>query len=469
MYRCPEGEIELNLLSFVSQNQLQAIQDFAVENGYAVRAFQPAENKNGESPGSRAGIDKNKVIALVIGDERPSHADLLRALRGVPMHLCLGIFFGGPRENDISLLNSIGEFVAWPCGGREFRLRVARMCQMTEAGTGNAEKSAGAFNLVGSSAAFNRILKLIETFRRCDAPVLIEGETGTGKEVVARAIHYKSARRGHPFIPVNCGALPDSLVENELYGHAKGAYTDAKTEQSGFVGQAEGGTLFLDEIEALSLKAQVSLLRFLQERQYRPLGKDKMLRANVRVVAASNVEVGRLVETGRLRQDLYFRLNILHIGLPPLRERPDDIMELVEYFLDHYCRQYKVARKRLHPDLYTGLLNHDWPGNVREVENSVHRAVLMSDSDVLTAVEFNLDTGDLPSLSNTEMDAGSLCMQAFNAAKLQAIEDFEKRYLQQVMRETQGNVSQAARYAHKERRALGKLLKKHGIDRNDFA
>lgn len=468
MYRCPEGGVELDLLSFVSQDQLKTVQGFAIENKYSVRILQPAENKNGEDQGLGAGIDKNKVIVLVVGDERPGHTDLLRALRGVPMHLCLGILFGGPRENDISLLNSIGEFVAWPCNGGEFRLRVARMCQKAEVGAGDAEKSAGAFNLVGSSVAFNKVLNLIETFRCCDAPVLIEGETGTGKEVVARAIHYKSARRGHPFIPVNCGALPDSLVENELYGHARGAYTDAKTEQSGFVGQAEGGTLFLDEIEALSPKAQASLLRFLQERQYRPLGKDKMLQANVRVIAASNVEVGSLVEAGRLRQDLYFRLNILHIGLPPLRERPDDIMELVEYFLDHYCRQYKVARKRLHPDLYTGLPNHDWPGNVREVENSVHRAVLMSAGDMLTAAEFNLDVDDLPSLSSTEMKAGAWRMQAFNAAKLQAIEDFEKRYLQQVMRETQGNISQAARCAHKERRALGKLLKKHGIDRNDF-
>lgn len=457
MDRCPKESIELNLLSFVPDNQLEPVRRFAIENGYSVQIFQP----------SGAEVVKNKIVVLVIGENRPEYEDFLQAVRGIPRQSCLGLFFGGPHENDMPLLDAVGEFVTWPCDDHEFRLRMARMQQVDVTGAAGREKNKREFNLVGSSAGFDKVLKLIETFQACDAPVLIEGETGTGKEVVARAIHYKSARRGYPFIPVNCGALPDTLVENELYGHAKGAYTDAKTEQSGFVGQAEGGTLFLDEIEALSPKAQVSLLRFLQEYQYRPLGKDKMLKANVRVIAASNIEVGRLVEAGQLRQDLYFRLNILHINLPPLRERPADILELVEYFIEQYCRQYKVARKRLHPDLYLGLLDYDWPGNVREVENSVHRAVLMSAGEELTATEFNLALGDL-SESKEETDANSLNMLAFNTAKLRAIEDFEKRYLQQVMRETQGNVSQAARFACKERRALGKLLKKYGIDRNDF-
>ncbi|HEX7027736.1 MAG TPA: sigma-54 dependent transcriptional regulator [Gammaproteobacteria bacterium] len=464
---CPKETIELNLLGFAPSDQVESVCRFAVENGYAVRVLH-AQANGGNKVLESVKADKYRVSVLVIGDERPEYADLLQALQGVAMRTCLGIFLGAPRESDTPLLNAIGEFVIWPCEIREFKLRVSRLRRLSENRHPGTEKCASEFNLIGSSAEFDKVLRLIETFQACDAPVLIEGETGTGKEVVARAIHYKSPRRGCPFIPVNCGALPDTLVENELYGHAKGAYTDAKTEQSGFVGQAEGGTLFLDEIEALSTKAQVSLLRFLQEYQYRPLGKDKMLKANVRIIAASNVEVQRLVEAGQLRQDLYFRLNILHINLPSLRERPADILELVEYFLDQYCRQYKVGRKRLHPDVYSVLLDYDWPGNVREVENSVHRAVLMTPGEVLTAAEFNLDTAGLTSEANVETDTSNLHTLAFNAAKLRVIEDFEKRYLHRVMKETQGNVSLAARHACKERRALGKLLKKYGIDRNDF-
>lgn len=469
MPRYSKEEMELNLFSFAPDSQLESIRGFVIENGYSARIFYPPGIKCDESPVAESGINKAKVTVLVIGDERPKYADYMPNLRGVPMQLCLGVFFGRPREADMLLLQSIGEFVTWPCDSVEFTLRVTRMRQKMETVTGGMEKSRRESNLVGSSIEFNKVLNLIEIFQACDAPVLIEGETGTGKEVVARAIHYKSARQGYPFIPVNCGALPDSLVENELYGHAKGAYTDAKTEQSGFVGQAEGGTLFLDEIEALSPKAQVSLLRFLQEYQYRPLGKDKTLQANVRVIAASNVDAGQLVETGQLRRDLYFRLNILRVNLPPLRARPEDILDLVEYFLELYCRQYKVGQKRLHPDLYAGLLDYDWPGNVREVENSVHRAVLMSAGEVLTDAEFNLNTHGSPCEPDTEILSTELHVLGFSAAKSRVIENFEKRYLQQIMKETQGNVSEAARHACKERRALGKLLKKYGIDRNDFA
>jgi DNA-binding NtrC family response regulator len=174
-------------------------------------------------------------------------------------------------------------------------------------------------SLIGNSPVFRKVIRLIEKMAGCDAPVLIEGETGTGKEVAARALHYQGKRHGKPFIPVNCGAIPDALFENELFGHSKGAFTDAKENQPGFVALADSGTLFLDEIEALSPKGQVTLLRFMQDQQYRPLGGGRELNANVRMITASNADLAWLTEHGEFRKDLFFRLKILHLELPPLR------------------------------------------------------------------------------------------------------------------------------------------------------
>src|SRR5258706_4658136 len=191
----------------------------------------------------------------------------------------------------------------------------------------------GELNLVGRSPAFLEVLELTKRFSACDATVLVQGETGTGKELVARAIHYLGARRNFPFIPVNCGALPDSLVESELFGHARGAFTDARDARRGLIAEAQGGTLFLDEIEVLTPKAQVALLRFLQDLEYRPVGGAVVHDANVRIIAASNANLGTLQSDGHFRKDLLFRLNVLSVDLPPLRERQSDVVFLAEIFL----------------------------------------------------------------------------------------------------------------------------------------
>ncbi len=191
-------------------------------------------------------------------------------------------------------------------------------------------------NLIGHSSIFLDTLLFINKASDCDAPVLIEGETGCGKEVAARAIHYLGCRKDFPFIPMNCGAIPDQLIENELFGHEKGAYTDAKQSQAGLTEQADGGTLFLDEIEALSTKGQVTLLRFIEDNVIRPLGATKSRKVNVRIIAASNVCLSELVAKGLFRQDLLFRLNLLHLNLPPLRNRKGDIQSLAEHFMQKY-------------------------------------------------------------------------------------------------------------------------------------
>lgn len=322
--------------------------------------------------------------------------------------------------------------------------------------------------IIGESPGIKAALLRIRRAAGCDATVLIEGETGTGKELAARAIHYLGARSDRPFVCVNCGSLPDSLVENELFGHERGAYTDARDAGLGLVADAEGGTLFLDEVEAMSMRTQVTLLRFLQDGMYRPIGGRRTLRANVRVVAASNASLHELVRQGRFRDDLLYRLRLMLVAMPPLRERTDDVAVLADFFLKRFAQQYRHPVKALSRTLRTALTSYTWPGNVRELENFLHRAVLMSDDAEIGADAADFD-GSLPSAPEDDHAPGhhEYLDQNFRAAKACAIEAFERAYLLQAMRSAGGNVAAAARRAGKERRAFGKLLKKHGIDRRD--
>ena len=322
----------------------------------------------------------------------------------------------------------------------------------------------GKLNLIGNSPAFLHALELAKRCAGCDATVLVQGETGTGKELVARAIHYLGVRRDFPFIPVNCGALPDSLVENELFGHARGAFTDARDARRGLIAEAQEGTLFLDEIEVLTPKAQVTLLRFLQDQEYRPLGGALVRNANVRIIAASNADLGILIRNGRFRQDLLFRLNVLSVDLPPLRERQRDVVFLAEMFLERFARQYCRAPKRFHPDAVSRLLAHEWPGNVRELENLIHREFLMTD-------EATVNLHCLAATEEPQTDAGlsRLTEARFQEAKASAIAQFERAYIVELLVRTRGNISQAARISGKERSRLGKLVKKYGLARTSFA
>jgi two-component system response regulator GlrR len=321
--------------------------------------------------------------------------------------------------------------------------------------------------LVGKSPPFLAVIELTKRFAACDATVLLQGETGTGKELVARAIHYLGARRNFPFIPVNCGALPDTLVENELFGHARGAFTDARDARRGLIAEAQGGTLFLDEVEALTPKVQVTLLRFLQDQEYRPVGGAVVRNANVRIIAASNASLDALQKDHHFRQDLLFRLNVLAIDLPPLRERLADVVLLAEVFLQRLAGQYRRPSKRLHPDAVSRLLDYSWPGNVRELENLIHREFLMTDGEVI-----DLHCLDLMGAhqKHARDDAFKrLTASRFQEAKASAIAHFERNYLAELLLRTHGNISQAARISGKERSRLGKLVKKYGLERMAFA
>ena len=321
----------------------------------------------------------------------------------------------------------------------------------------------GELNLVGRAPAFLEVLELTKRFAGCDATVLVQGETGTGKELVARAIHYLGARRNFPFIPVNCGALPDSLVESELFGHARGAFTDARDARRGLIAEALGGTLFLDEIEVLTPKAQVALLRFLQDLEYRPVGGAVVRDANVRIIAASNANLEELVRENRFRKDLLFRLNVLAVDLPPLRKRGRDVVLLAERFLRRLEGQYRKAPKSIHPDAVVRMLDHEWPGNVRELENLIHRDFLMTDGPIVY-----LSGLALPGPGPKE-GPRQLTESRFQEAKADAIAQFERAYIVELLSRTRGNISLAARISGKERSRLGKLVKKYGLERMAFA
>ena len=311
--------------------------------------------------------------------------------------------------------------------------------------------------MIGQSKAFCAIQALIDKIAACDAPVLIEGETGTGKELAARAIHYKGTRRDQPFVPINCGALPDQLIENELFGHRRGAFTDARDDQPGLVALANSGTLFLDEIDTLSPKGQIALLRFLQDQQFRPLGGRHEQQADVRIIAASNRSLERQVQAGEFRLDLLYRLELMHLRLPPLRERNGDIALLAEHFLRLASTRFGKPAIPLDAATLAWFEHYYWPGNVRELENLIHREFLMAEGSRLSIPAPSSMLAIGPDLGDGSLN--------YRHAKSQAITEFERRYLARLIEQTNGNVSAAARISGTERRHLGRLLKKYGISK----
>jgi DNA-binding NtrC family response regulator len=314
--------------------------------------------------------------------------------------------------------------------------------------------------MIGNSPEFDVVAKRIERIARADASVLIHGETGSGKELVARSIHQSSVRHEGPFVAVNCGAVPDGLVETELFGHARGAFTDAKEPRPGVIAQAHGGTLFLDETDTLSMKAQVTLLRFLQDLRYRPVGSACEISSDVRVIAASNQDLHTLVDDGRFRRDLLYRLNIFEVWIPPLRKRPDDIEPLANHFIEMFGDKYGLHGRHLHPDTLRWLREQDWPGNVRELENWIHRELLLADGD-----EIRADVGAEP---GTALQVEPASAPDLRSAKARALAEFEAAYLTRTLATAHGNVTAAAKLAGTERRAFGKLLKKYKIDKSHY-
>jgi transcriptional regulator with GAF, ATPase, and Fis domain len=322
-------------------------------------------------------------------------------------------------------------------------------------------------SLVGQSPCFLQAVRHVPSAAKSDVTLLVSGETGTGKELVARAVHYLSPRAGRPFVDLNCGALPDSLLEDELFGHDPGAFTDARGPRRGLIEQAEGGTLFLDEVDGLTSRGQVVLLRVLQDKTFRRLGSSQQNRADVRFIAATNAALEELVRARAFRSDLYYRLAVLLVQLPALRQRPEDILLLASHFLEKH-RVPDRPVPRLSDDARVALLSYVWPGNVRELENAIVRAIQLGGSDEIGPAQLGIPT-IVPAQAEPAAAPPLSYASSLAARKRQLIASFERDYLTQLMREHAGNVTRAARTAGKDRRDLGKLLKKHHLDPKVFS
>lgn len=316
--------------------------------------------------------------------------------------------------------------------------------------------------LVYNSAAMAQVAQRMVRFAESDTTVLIQGETGTGKEVCAHAVHYLSRRVGSPWVALNCGAIPGELIEDELFGHVRGAYTTAVGARAGLVREAEGGTLFLDDVDCLPLAAQAKLLRFLQEREYRPVGSNQLVHADVRVIAASNRDLHALAERGGFRQDLFYRLSVLRLSLPPLRQRREDIALLARHFLQRFAGELGRPAMEFSTAAMDQLLLHPWPGNVRELRHTVERAVFASQGALLAATDLEFDNGACAVTAEPEDD------ESFQSAKARLVSDFERLYIERLLVRSSGNIAQAARSAKKNRRAFFELMRKHGIDAERF-
>ncbi len=326
-------------------------------------------------------------------------------------------------------------------------------------------EEAGFHNLVGGSAAMREVYRLLEKAAQVDATVLVLGETGTGKELAARAIHYHSARRERRFVAVNCGALPGELVESELFGHARGAFTGAATAKAGLFEEAEGGSIFLDEVGELPLPTQVKLNRVLQEREIRRVGDTAPTKVDVRVVAATHRDLREEVRAGRFREDLFYRLNVFTVRLPPLRERAEDVAPLAAHFLEKHARAVRRPFRGFAPEALRQLAGHGWPGNVRELENVVERAVAVAGGDVVGVEDLPPELAEAPPGA---APAAALAALPYRDAIAEARDRVSRDYLVALMKEFGGNVTRAAERAGMERESLHRLLRKHGLRSDDF-
>ncbi|MEY2497310.1 MAG: two-component system, NtrC family, response regulator GlrR [Verrucomicrobiota bacterium] len=401
--------------------------------------------------------DPDVVVAILEASPRENCEPLFAALGRAFPDRAIVATTTQPDAFDISAVLEMGasDFLLPPLRRGEVTTRLMRQARVTPRGEASIQEfkeKIGLKQIIGESPALVNALERVPRFARCDATVLISGESGTGKEIFARAIHYLSPRAGRPFIPINCGALPENLVESEIFGHKRGAFTGAAMDQPGLIHEAEGGTLFLDEIDGLSRAAQVKLLRFLQDGEYRAVGSQQIAHADIRVVAATNADFGALVRAGNFREDLFYRLNVLALTLPALRERRGDILLLAHHILDMQAALAEGPPKKLSLGALNRLLGHSWPGNVRELENILIRAIVLCDRDTIELRDLHLPDDGVAEEN-----------QSFQTTKSRVMLRFEHDFLQTTLRANHGNITRAARAVKKNRRAFWELLRKHGL------
>jgi two-component system, NtrC family, response regulator AtoC len=359
------------------------------------------------------------------------------------------------------------DFISKPMNFEELKKTVARALAQPKLqasrGEGSEELEEGdQFGaVIGRSPAMVEVYKTIARVAPTKSTVLILGESGTGKELIARAIHQHSSRAAQPFVAVDCGALTETLLESELFGHVRGAFTGAVSNKKGVFEEAEGGTCFLDEINDINLNLQAKLLRVLQEHEVRRVGAPKSIKVDVRVVAATNKELQQLVSKGVLREDLYYRLKVVSIYLPPIRERPEDIPSLAEHFIRRYSHDAGKPVTSISNEAMKLLCGYPWPGNVRELENVIDRAVALSRQPTLTPEDLPVEVREGKASGFSRSTAQE---EEFVFPGTPTVEEVKRRYVLHVLGLTQGNISRAAKIMDIDRRSLHRMLARYKID-----
>jgi DNA-binding NtrC family response regulator len=362
------------------------------------------------------------------------------------------------------------DYVPKPFDNDEIRLVVKRALERTHLSRENRilrariEKDFGFDNLIGSGSAMRRVFEMIQKVAETDLTVLIRGESGTGKELVAQALHQHSSRKNQPFVAVNCAAISRELVESELFGHEKGAFTGADARRAGRFEAADGGTVFLDEIGDMAPETQAKVLRVLQERSLERVGGTQPIEVDVRVVAATHRDLEAEVRSGRFREDLYYRLKVVELDLPPLRERSEDVPALAERFLDQVAERLGRQKKKLTDQALIGLTRYPWPGNVRELRNVIEQATVLAPGDAIDEADLNLSGG----ISSTPAHAADLSGVPFGDAKKRVIEEFERDFLLRALRENDGNVSRTAEAIGMIRQSLQQKIRELDLRDEDW-
>jgi len=435
-------------------------------------------------------LARNESPDLVLLDVRlpdASGIDVLEQIKKANDARAIIMITADPQLEDVKTALKLGayDFVGKPLDFDELSVAVKNALETTrlrnevETLRGEVRRRAGYHNVIGVSAKMADLLGFVSKVATSEATtILIQGESGTGKDLVAKTIHYQSRRQDKPFVAINCSAIPETLMEAELFGHERGAFTDAKAMKKGLFEMADGGTLFLDEIGELSPLLQAKLLRVLEDQMIRRVGGLRDMQVDVRVIAASNRDLERAVKENSFRQDLYYRLAIISIFLPPLRDRKDDILPLVEYFIDRYNRKFRKSVEGITDETRKLLLKYDWPGNVRELKNAVERAMILEESNILrpdylpfavaqqqaayTAFEMTSATGNGNADATRLPDGRSLPKLVIPEGGT-SLEEVERALVDMAMTQASGNQTHAAKLLDISRDALRYKLKKFGL------
>ncbi len=436
------------------QKLLKVIKRALEIEGYTVFDF--------DNPFSGLDFIKTREFDLVISDIRMNGMtglDLLNNIRNIyPDKPVILMTAYSSMETAVTAVKlGASDYLLKPFELQELKDSVAKiLSQKIE----NELQNSNGPKIIGNSPEILNIQEIINNISDTDSTVLITGESGTGKELIAQSIHFKSPKASHPFVPVNCSAIPESLFESEMFGHKKGSFTGAITDKKGLFKEAEGGTIFLDEIGDLELSNQAKLLRVLQDGTYRPVGASGQIKSNVRVICATNKNLSEEVKKGNFREDLLYRINVVEIELPPLRKRVKDIRLLAEYFIAYYSNKHNRKIKGASDDFFELLSNYNWPGNIRQLENTIERAVIMRKSEIL-------DVSDIRLPSNTE-EVSSLIIPDTGLPLAETVDKIEMTIINQALINTKGNYSKAASLLGITRQNLNYKLRKYKINKEDL-